>query len=106
VAVVGCAEFPKLLKFGGNIEYVRKVLQTVGYTSIKEDYVPASTLSEDSRFLTHLKTVNRSPKNVASHLVIEKFIDRFGKDYRFEVAPHPIEELQNRTNDNVTVGIK
>ena len=106
VKVVGSGDFPKLLKFGENIEYVRKVLQTVGYTSVKEDYVPASTLSEDARYFMHLKTVNVTPKNVASHLVIEKFIDQFGKDYRFEVAPHPIKELQNRQKDNVEVGTK
>ena len=104
VKVVGADEFPKLLQFGENKQYIRKVLRTVGYTSIKEDYVPAHTLSEDSRFFKHLKTVNVTPKNVASHLVIEKFIKQFGKDYRYEVAPHPVEELQNREKDNVTAG--
>ncbi len=104
VKVVGADEFPKLLKFGENKEYIRQVLQTVGYTSVKEDYVPANTLAEDARYFKHLKTVNVAPKNVASHLVIEKFIDQFGKDYRFEVAPHPIPELQSRQKDNVTAG--
>ncbi len=104
IKVIGASEFPKLLKFGENIEYVQKVLKTVGYTSVKEDYVPASTFPENARFFKHLKTVNVTPKNVASHLVIEKFIKQFGKDYRFEVAPHPVEELRNRENDNVTVG--
>ena len=104
VKVVGADEFPKLLKFGENKEYIRKVLKTVGYTSVKEDYVPAHTLPENARFFTHLKTVNVTPKNVASHLVIEKFIKQFGKDYRYEIAPHPVEELQNREKDNVTAG--
>lgn len=104
VKVVGADEFPKLLKFGENKEYIRQVLLTVGYTSVKEAYVPANTLAEDARFFKHLKTVNVAPKNVASHLVIEKFINQFGKDYRFEVAPHPIAELQNRQKDNVTAG--
>ena len=102
--VVGGEEFPKLLKFGENKEYIRKVLKTVGYTSVKEDYVPARSLLEDARYFKHLKTVNVTPKNVASHLVIEKFIDQFGKDYRFEVAPHPVESLRDRTKDNVTEG--
>ena len=104
VKVVGADEFPKLLKFGENKEYIRQVLLTVGYTSVKEDYVPTNTLPEDARYFKHLKTVNVTPKNVASHLVIEKFIDQFGKDYRFEVAPHPIPELQNRQKDNITAG--
>ena len=104
VKVVGADEFPKLLKFGENKEYIRQVLLTVGYTSVKEDYVPTNTLPEDARYFKHLKTVNVTPKNVASHVVIEKFIDQFGKDYRFEVAPHPIPELQNRQKDNITAG--
>ena len=104
VKVVGADEFPKLLKFGENKEYIRKVLKTVGYTSVKEDYVPAHTLPENARFFEHLKAVNVTPKNVASHLVIEKFIQQFGKDYRYEIAPHPVDELQNREKDNVTAG--
>ena len=66
--------------------------------------MPAHTLSNDARFFAHLKRVNVTPKNVASHLGIEKFIQMFGKDYRYEIAPHPIAELQNRENDNVTAG--
>ena len=104
VKVVGADEFPKLLRFGENKEYIRKVLKTVGYTSVKEDYIPARSLPADARFFKHLKTINITPKNVASHLVVEKFISQFGKDYRFEVAPHPIEELQNREKDNITAG--
>ena len=104
--VVGCEEFPKLLKFGGNIEYIRNILETVGYTSVKEEYVPARSLPEDHRFFMHLKQINGSAKQVPSHLVIEEFIKQYGKDYRFEVAPHPIKELQDRTKDNVTAGTK
>lgn len=102
VKVVGADEFPKLLKFGENKEYIRKVLKTVGYTSVKEEYVPAKALAEDARYFKHLKTVNGSPKDVASHLVIEQFIEQFGKDYRYADAPHPIASLQNREKDNTT----
>ncbi len=102
--VVGACEFPKLLKFGENKEYIRKVLKTVGYTSVKEDYVPARTLPDNARYFTHLKRVNGSPKNVASHNVIEEFIKIFGQDYRYQESPHPVKELQDRTKDNVTVG--
>ena len=105
VKVVGATDFPKLLKFGENKEYIRKVLTSVGYTSVKEDYMPAKMLAPDSRFFTHLKIVNISPKNVASHLVIEQFIKQFGKDYRYQDELHPVKELQNREKDNVEVGI-
>lgn len=103
-SVVGSGEFPKLLKFGENKEYIRQVLQTVEYTSVCEEYVPVCELPENNRFEKHLKTVNVSPSNVASHLVIKEFVDRFGQDYRFEECEHPIEELQDRQKDNTKIG--
>lgn len=104
--VIPNPEFPKLLSFKGNKAYIRQVLKTAGYTSVNEEYVPASELPEDARYFVHLKTVNKSDKSVASHLVIQAAIKKFGQDYRYEDKPHPIKELQNRKEDNTTVGTK
>ena len=102
--VIPNAEFPKLLTFKGNKPYIRQVLKTVGITSVKEDYVPAKDLPEDSRYFKHLKTVNKKDSKVASHNVIEKSIRKFGKDYRYEDKAHPIKALQDRTEDNTEQG--
>ena len=102
--VLPSLEFPKLLSFKGNKEYIRKVLKTVGITSVKEKYVPARELPRDARFFKHLDTINGSPENVASHVVICKHIAKYGKDYRYEDEKHPIEELQNRKKDNIEQG--
>ena len=99
-------EFPELLRFGENVEYIREVLKTVGLTSIEEEYVPVKDLPKDFRFFTHLKTTNGEPEDVASHQVIEEHIAQFGQDYRFEKKAHPIKSLQNRTCDNIIVGLK
>lgn len=99
-------EFPELLRFGENVEYIRDVLKTVGLTSIEEEYAPVKDLPKDFRFFTHLKTTNGEPEDVASHQVIEEHIAQFGQDYRFEKKAHPIKSLQNRTCDNITVGLK
>lgn len=104
VDVMPIAEFPQLLKFGANKEYIRQVLKTVGITSDKEKYVPAKDLPKDSRFFTHLKVTNGKDECVPSHLVIKEYIDKFGKDYRYEDKPNPIKSLQNREKDNTTVG--
>ena len=104
--VIPNPEFPTLLKFGENKKYIREILKTVGYTSVKEEYIKAEELPKDSRFFAHLKKVNISSENVASHLVIEKYIEKFGKDYRFEEKPHPIKSLQDRKQDNVIAGTK
>ena len=99
-------EFPQLLKFGENKSYIRQVLKTVGYTSIKEEYVLAKDLPKDTRFFEHLKITNRNTEDVASHEVIETYISKFGEDYRYEDKAHPIKALQNRESDNVTAGTK
>ena len=36
--------------------------------------------------------------------MIEKYIADNNKDYRYETAQHPIEELRDRHNDNTAVG--
>ncbi len=98
-------DFPEPLKFGANKEYIRKVLkQTVCNTANLEDYVKVSSLSPDSEFFKYNSTVNKPELEVASHLVIEKHIKRFGEDYRLEDCQNPIPLLRDRKNDNITVG--
>ena len=48
--------------------------------------------------------MNPSPEIVPSHIVIDTHIKGYGKDYRFEVAPNPIEQLRDRRCDNTKVG--
>ena len=102
--VIPAPEFPKLLKFGENKEYIRNVLKTVNITSVKEEYVDTCELPKDSRYFEHLKITNGDESQVASHLVIQNHIDKFGHDYRYEDKPHPVKTLQNRKKDNTTAG--
>lgn len=97
-------DFPKLLAFGENIDYIRKVLSTVYVTSEMEGYIDVDKL-DNNRFCVYNKLINGDIEKIsASHLVINKHIDKFKKDYRFEVDKHPIEELQDRKEDNIKVG--
>ena len=99
----GC--FPELLKFEGNIEYIREVLkQTVHMTKDRECYIEASELNDKSDFKRYNKQVNKSENNEPSHLVIDAYIKKNGKDYRYQVAEHPIEDLRDRSDDNTCVG--
>ena len=97
-------EFPKLLIFGENKEYVRKVIEeTINNTSYYEDYVDVNKLEDKDRFCFYQNVVNKKDNIVASHNVIEEIIDRFGEDYRYEDEPHPINELQDFTKDNIDI---
>ena len=49
--VIPYGDFPKLLKLGPNVEYVREVLKnTVTYTGVLEDYCRVDELPKDSSF--------------------------------------------------------
>ena len=97
-------DFPELLKFEGNIEYVRDVLKnTINYTRENNMYVNVDKLNNNSRFKKYNSNVCRKVETVPSHQVIEKYIKENGEDYRYQTKPHPIKELDDRQNDNTTI---
>ena len=103
--VIQKGEFPELLKFRSNIDYVREVLKnTVNLTGSGEDYKPVGEIATDSKFFEYQSQVNVKDSDVASHSVIKKYIADNNRDYRFETAEHPIVELRDRKRDNTTVG--
>ncbi len=103
--VIPDGNFPELLNFRENIDYVRDVLaNTVYQTSILDDYVEIDKVPDSSKFFFFQNALNCNVASVPSHEVIECYIRQKGMDYRFEVKEHPICELRNRTCDNTTVG--
>ena len=105
-SVVPKPNFPKLLTFGSNIDYVRNVIKTANLTSELEGYVDINDLDDTARYFKYNYFVNNPEKKVASHNVIEKFISKNKQDYRFETKPNPLKELQDRKTDNICVGRK
>lgn len=98
-------KFPKLLIFGENKEYIREVISSTIYnTSNFENYVDNRMLKDCERFCFYQDIVNAKNEMVASHKVIEKAIELFGSDYRYEENTHPIKELSNNKKDDTTVG--
>lgn len=102
--VIPNGAFPELLKFQSNKQYIRNVLKTVGITSQKEDYTMVKDLPKNYEFFKYQQAVNKSTDNVPSHRTIRSYIENTGHDYRFEVAPHPVPDLRERTVDNTEVG--
>ena len=98
---VGEGEFPRLLKLGGNKEYIRRVLaNTVTLAAEDMDYADIKNISEGHRFFEYQNAIG-DPESNASHLVIQKAIERMGKDYRYQDGEHPVKELRDRTCDNI-----
>ena len=105
--VVGEGTFPAPLKLESNIDHVRSVLaDTVQLTACRESYTFVEKLEHDADFFRYQQMVNANEADVPSHAVIEKYLKAYGQDYRFELAPNPIEALRDRTKDNTEVGRK
>ena len=103
--VIPDGNFPELLTLGPNVEYVRNILcNTASYTAMRESYIPVCEAPKCFDFFTYQSIVNKDICSVPSHNVIDKYIKCNGCDFRFEVAPNPIESLRNRKRDNVCVG--
>ncbi|MBQ2990407.1 MAG: hypothetical protein IJD60_03855 [Clostridia bacterium] len=102
--VIPDAEFPAPLRLESNIPYVRAVLCSVQLTYKDRNPVPVQTLECADPFFAYQDIVHQSTDQVASHEVIERAIRQLGQDYRFETAPHPVEHLQNRLQDNTRIG--
>ena len=96
--------FPNILVLKSNKDYIRDVMKTVNITAHREGYIDVANLDKCADFYRYQKMVNRNLCDVVSHTVIEKYICKNGKDYRYQEGPHPIKELNNRRHDNTDVG--
>lgn len=98
-------EFPELLKFGANIDYIREVLgRTVCLTKNQEGYVEVSKVGEKSNYKKYNTQVCKNGKDESAHTVIEDYIKKNGQDFRYQIAEHPVEALRDRKCDNIEVG--
>ena len=102
--VIPNPEFPAPLVLESNIPYVRSVLTTVQNTYKDKNPVPVQSLERADPFFAYQDIAHESTESVASHQVIEQTIRKLGRDYRYETAPHPVCELQDRTQDNTQIG--
>ena len=104
-SVVGTGEFPKLLTLGTNKQYVREVLErTVLLTGDRQSYIDVMRLKDNADFFLYQHEIIPNEETIASHVVINKAIEKLGQDYRYQDKQNPVKELQNRKKDNTTLG--
>jgi len=103
--VIPDGTFPRPLSLHENIDYVRGILaSTVQFTGHKEDYIRLEKLPDDADFFRYQKILIPDVEIVPSHKVIDKHIQLYGKDYRYQTKEHPHNPLQDRFYDNTSVG--
>ncbi len=103
---VGGAEFPSLLSLHENKDYLREVMKQVRLTGFKDTMVPIDQMPTNAEYFKYQKQVNGNESSVASHNVIDAYIKKHGKDYRYEVKPNAEKTLRDRTVDNTCLGRK
>lgn len=100
-------DFPELLHFEGNIDYIRGVLaKTINFTRDGEKYALIKDLPDKANYFKYQKQNIKKPENLPSHLVIKNHIKEFGQDYRYETKKNPVPSLQDRKCDNIDVARK
>ena len=103
--VFGTGEFPRLLTLGTNKQYVREVLErTILLTGSRTSYIDVMRLKDNADFFFYQNEIIKDSETVPSHMVINKAIQTFGQDYRYQDKQNPVKELQNRKKDNTTIG--
>lgn len=100
-------DFPELLHFEGNIDYIRDVLnRTIDLTRQCEDYVSIGNVSDKANYFKYQKMNIKKPDNIPSHKVVVEHIKKYGEDYRYETKKNPVTGLQDRKCDNVNIARK
>ena len=100
------SEFPSLLRLKSNIKYVREVMKSVRNTAYKERMVNINDMPDSAEYFKYQRQVNTPESSVASHGIIDKYIKKYGEDYRFETSPSVEKTLRNRKIDNTVLGRK
>ena len=61
-------------------------------------------MPKNAEFFKFQELFNKNINKCTSHQVINMYIDKYAQDYRYQEAPHPIKDMQDRTIDNTSIG--
>jgi rubrerythrin len=89
-------ELPKPIVFQSNIDYIREILATqTDLTALETGFIHSNELEPYARYYKYQNVVNAD--GVPSEEVVEKNIEKHGRDYRLEIkGPHPVAELRQK----------
>ena len=83
---------------------VRDTLQSIGVTARRSEFVPVGCLKPGADFFRYQRRVCPPGHSLPSQQVVQAVIQKYGMDYRYEIAPHPVEILRNRACDHSDLG--
>lgn len=102
--VIPKPEFDDLLVLSPSVDYVRETIKnTIENTGNNEGYISVNELPKEHRFFDYNNRVLGNVNEDPTHIIIDKHIEDFGKDYRYEVKNYPIDGLGDRKCDNTQI---
>ena len=103
--IPGTGEYPELLYFKTQKEYVREMpASQIALTADRETFGDIHDLPAGHEFFDWQKKVDGKTRNVPNHEVAEEYIGKNGRDYRSEETENPVPALQDRKADNTEIG--
>lgn len=103
--IMSDGSFPEPLRLQSNVEYVRDILKnTVTLTADREAWTPVDQLPDEADFFHYQARINGNADTVESHDIIQRLIEREGRDYRFETVENPVPALRDRRKDDTALG--
>lgn len=84
--------------------YVRETLLNLGVTLRHGKPVPVGALKKGADFFRYQRRLFPDPSEAPSHIIVHQTIEKNGTDFRYVIAPHPIERLRSRDQDALDIG--
>ncbi len=97
-------DFPELLKFRSQKEYIREVLKSVRLTGVEEGWQEIDKVPDTFRYFGYNSRINGNIDTVGTHVVIDRAIKELQQDWRLQNKEHPVRVLTDRKKDNTDVG--
>lgn len=106
-ALCGCTEedvLPPLFVLRDHSEMARTVLERQAtLTRLREALIPVEQMPPNQAYFAHQRRWVGDGRALPSHCAVQRYIERYGTDYRFERRRSALEALHDRTCDNLTL---
>ncbi len=96
-------EFPELLKFRPQKEYIREILKSVRLTGVEEGWEELDKVPDTFRYFGYNSRINGKVQTHGTHVCVDKYIKEHGEDYRIQNKEHPVRALSSRKEDNIDI---
>lgn len=98
------AVLPPLFVLGDHSDAARAVLQEhASLTRIQDALIPVEQMPAGQAYFAHQRRVVGTGEELPSHRAVERFIARYGTDYRYERRESVLGALQNRRRDDLSL---